>query len=150
MLTPRPKMNKHERQAKKNAYNRTYHAENKERLNENKKQYRRDNKERITAVQKQYYEDNRAAYINRAGLRKRKVAAINELLPGEWEAMVEECGNVCIVPGCENMPVTQDHVVPLSKGGRHHIVNLQPICLPCNVAKGTDTADYRIGVPDGL
>ncbi|WP_306317623.1 MULTISPECIES: HNH endonuclease [unclassified Streptomyces] len=28
-----------------------------------------------------------------------------------------------------------DHVIPLSKGGRHAIGNLMPACMPCNMSK---------------
>lgn len=32
--------------------------------------------------------------------------------------------------------ITFDHVVPLSKGGRHSIGNLLPACMKCNTSKG--------------
>jgi 5-methylcytosine-specific restriction endonuclease McrA len=43
--------------------------------------------------------------------------------------------------------ITQDHVVPLSKGGRNHISNIQPLCRPCNSSKSSSVVDYR---PDGF
>lgn len=33
--------------------------------------------------------------------------------------------------------IEQDHIVPLSRGGRHCIGNLQPLCSPCNKSKGS-------------
>jgi len=36
-----------------------------------------------------------------------------------------------------------DHVVPLAKGGDHHISNIQPLCYECNAFKGTQVRDYR-------
>jgi len=32
--------------------------------------------------------------------------------------------------------MTKDHIKPRSKGGSHALSNLQPMCSPCNVAKG--------------
>jgi 5-methylcytosine-specific restriction endonuclease McrA len=38
-----------------------------------------------------------------------------------------------------------DHVIPLSRGGRHSIGNLVPACAPCNLAKGPRLlADWRL------
>lgn len=38
-----------------------------------------------------------------------------------------------------------DHVIPLSRGGRHSIGNLLPACAPCNLAKGPRLlADWRL------
>lgn len=34
-------------------------------------------------------------------------------------------------------PLTQDHVIPLRRGGRHAIGNLLPACGTCNGSKGT-------------
>lgn len=40
----------------------------------------------------------------------------------------------CFVCG-SNDEIQIDHIVPISKGGRHSIGNLQPLCKQCNLAK---------------
>jgi 5-methylcytosine-specific restriction endonuclease McrA len=59
-----------------------------------------------------------------------------------WLEIREKLGNRCLCCGTtEN--ITVDHIVPLSQGGRHDADNVQPLCLRCNMAKGTKTIDYR-------
>jgi 5-methylcytosine-specific restriction endonuclease McrA len=61
----------------------------------------------------------------------------------EWRLLCDWFGNVCLCCG-EARPLTVDHVIPVSKGGRNTIDNLQPLCRSCNPSKGNrhDT-DYR-------
>lgn len=89
------------------------------------------------------YQKNREKVLFRNRRRELRIKAIDELSPGEWEKVVSDCNDTCIVPGCETSPVTMDHVVPLSKNGRHHIDNLQPLCSSCNDRKGVKEVDYR-------
>jgi 5-methylcytosine-specific restriction endonuclease McrA len=35
-------------------------------------------------------------------------------------------------------PLTIDHIIPKSKGGKNHISNYQPMCRPCNTDKGNN------------
>lgn len=37
--------------------------------------------------------------------------------------------------------ITVDHVVPLSRGGKHEIANLAPACVTCNCSKGAKTLE---------
>lgn len=59
----------------------------------------------------------------------------------DWIELCNLYGNVCLK--CGKNEVTMDHIVPVSKGGRHSIENLQPLCGSCNSSKGTKTIDYR-------
>jgi 5-methylcytosine-specific restriction endonuclease McrA len=41
--------------------------------------------------------------------------------------------------------ITVEHLIPLSRGGRHSIGNLAPSCKSCNSAKGTRTVmEFRL------
>lgn len=50
-----------------------------------------------------------------------------------------DCGRRCVycgtALGLEN--ATLDHVIPLSRGGSHHLGNLVAACQPCNQRKGS-------------
>lgn len=122
---------------------RKHYLENKERYAELRKKRYRENKPRYARYIKEWQQNNKNRRNLHARNRRQKLRVVDELNPGEWEAVVAQCGNVCIVPGCGTSPVTMDHVIPVSKGGRHHISNLQPLCSSCNSSKGVRDTDYR-------
>lgn len=61
----------------------------------------------------------------------------------EWDALVERFGNRCLCCGAQNVQLTADHIVPLSKGGSNFIENIQPLCFSCNSSKRVKIVDYR-------
>jgi hypothetical protein len=61
----------------------------------------------------------------------------------DWQALLEKHNHQCLSCHTTNIPLTQDHVIPLSKGGKHHIDNLQPLCQSCNSKKRDKVIDYR-------
>jgi len=57
----------------------------------------------------------------------------------EWVALLVAFENKCAY--CQaslgpDRPVTQDHIIPLTRGGTHDIGNINPACGPCNSQKG--------------
>ena len=63
--------------------------------------------------------------------------------PEQWEALKRACGGRCLRCG-RRTRLTRDHVVPVSKGGRGDIGNIQPLCWPCNRGKYQNATDYRL------
>lgn len=66
------------------------------------------------------------------------VSIIATLTADEWREILEQSGHCCVYcgkPFSESLPVTQDHVVPISKGGHHTKDNVVPSCKPCNSRK---------------
>jgi 5-methylcytosine-specific restriction endonuclease McrA len=67
--------------------------------------------------------------------RARIASVLATLTAAEWEAILEAAGRACIYCGSRNQ-LTQDHLMPLSRGGNHTAANVAPACLPCNLSKG--------------
>lgn len=83
------------------------------------------------------------AYIYTETRRARQLGNGGRFTSREWTELKAKYGNKCIVPGCERTDVTIDHIVHLSKGGKHSIENIQPLCKFHNSSKHTKIIDYR-------
>lgn len=81
---------------------------------------------------------------NHRNERARKAGATGVVTVEEFATLKD----YCLCCGRDDVLITVDHIVPISKGGLHHISNLQPLCKSCNSRKGTKTDDYRLGEHD--
>jgi 5-methylcytosine-specific restriction endonuclease McrA len=130
--------------------------DNPERVLENsRKQYHKDidksRKNRAARVRKWYAanpEQGRAAvakwkrenrdlataHENMRRARK-KNAGIYVILPKEIKRILNSSCSNC---GTRDK-ISFDHIIPLARGGRHSIGNLQPMCIPCNSSKNEKT-----------
>jgi len=66
---------------------------------------------------------------------RRRTVECYEILPGEWERTCARFRHECAYCGERPGRLTQDHVIALSRGGRHSIGNLVPSCQSCNSSK---------------
>jgi 5-methylcytosine-specific restriction endonuclease McrA len=74
--------------------------------------------------------------------RARLSGASGSVAATEWVALRARWGENCLKCGSVER-LQWDHVVPLARGGTHHITNLQRLCRRCNERKQASTADYR-------
>jgi len=94
------------------------------------------NKKRALESARRWVEENRdAANIIQARRRARKAAVVNTLTFEEWSEILNSFNNACAYCLRTDLPMTMDHVLPISKGGPHTAANVVPACKPCNCRK---------------
>lgn len=64
--------------------------------------------------------------------RRAKMQAIS---PELIEARFSMFGNACAYCGLDTCALEADHVIPLSRGGKHIPANIRPACRTCNSSK---------------
>lgn len=65
-----------------------------------------------------------------------EIAGIAHKTTRQKAFLIKKHGAVCMTPGCKNTTdLTQDHVIPKSKGGKNGLHNKQLLCRPCNEKK---------------
>ena len=118
-----------------------WHKNNRERKRLYDRAYREQNFERIAAKKKADFEIYKAKNqlkvraMSAANAHKRRTLLTNQIAAKDLISLTNRFGNRCAycrtVFSVENK-LEFDHVVPLSRGGRHSIGNLLPACLLCN------------------
>lgn len=144
-----------------NAASRAYYADNTVTVKANHAEWHRDNPEwsraqgarwkaanpKVLKVHKaRYYASHTEEYAAYGRqYRALELGALVGPIPTDIKAqLIEIYGPTCMVPGCENVDLQIDHIVPLSKGGAHAVDNFQLLCAWCNNSKGSRSSiDYR-------
>lgn len=125
---------------------RVWASQNKDYLREYNRKYRADRIEYFRAYSREWYRDNKFRVLSYQSNRK----YIKSLTPTgliltetEWDSLVLVYEGKCSYCHCNPPKLTQDHIVPLSKGGTHTMDNVVPACIRCNCIKGNkDLADF--------
>jgi 5-methylcytosine-specific restriction endonuclease McrA len=158
---PRPKATEAEKKARKAAYCKA----NAEKRRLAKAAWRRANVEQARAADAAYravrpevyrraarkwQQANPDAYqIIRSRADHKRRSRLADAGPGitlaEWKAIKAAQGFRCLLCGMVEplVKLTVDHVVPVSKGGRHEASNIQALCGPCNSHKRARVMDLR-------
>jgi 5-methylcytosine-specific restriction endonuclease McrA len=151
-----------DRKAYTKAYNKMYNESHKDKRIEYRKDYNETHKKEIAeyhkTYDKMYYEEHKGEvtlqqkrykhkyqqekpYIHRAHTRKRRLLHLNV----EGSHTYQEFLFLCVLVNWECSycrcaltlsTVTEDHVIPLTRGGSDDITNILPACKSCNSSKG--------------
>jgi 5-methylcytosine-specific restriction endonuclease McrA len=116
----------------------------------------KNNKQYYYSMSVKWRENNleKSRIIKLQAEHKRRALKLNALIDDfsfeKWLQRKEVFGNKCKYCGIEEtkeIKLTQDHVIPLSRGGKHMLANIVPACKSCNSRKGTKTIkewnDYK-------
>lgn len=127
-------------------YYKTYYQNNADKVKSRVTQHYREIPEQHRRRMKAYYQRHPEQFnVYSERRRARKAQTGGSYTPQEWKSLKAGYGSVCLCCGRgePDIKLHADHVVPLSKGGRNDISNIQPLCRFCNSSKGTKTIDYR-------
>lgn len=112
------------------------------------KSYEKHKEEKLAYSKKWRMENNDKRIFYEKSRRARIYGAeINDFNKRQWEEVLSEHGNFCHYCGRDDVRMTMDHVIPLSKGGNHTKSNIVPACLSCN-SKKNNRLDF-IGAING-
>jgi 5-methylcytosine-specific restriction endonuclease McrA len=120
---------------------RDHHRTHREQHRNTKRLKREADPERALALQRarsrRWYKNNRAKAALGSAVRRARERRIDArvVTDRDWIRTVRRFGGLCAY--CQERSWTErDHVIPLSRNGRHAIGNLLPVCGPCNRSKG--------------
>jgi 5-methylcytosine-specific restriction endonuclease McrA len=136
-----------------NGRRRAAYAQNPEPARRAMQAYYRRHEANLRSKRRDYYAANREAVIasvmrwatrnpDRANeikgrRRARKAAGDTRVVTvRDWRRVCARHHNCCAYCGAGGK-LTQDHVIPIARGGRHAIGNLLPACGACNFSKGS-------------
>lgn len=111
---------RYKNKAKISEYNKTYNLENAEKVKQASKRWKQENPEKCVIIKQ------------RRLARKKQLP--HTLTIEQWSACKEYFNNLCCYCG-EEKQLTQDHFIPLSKGGEYTCNNIVPACQWCNTSK---------------
>lgn len=124
----------------------SFYDKNKEAQQERARSFYSKHKEHYASTMREWRQNNRERMRSHWAKRRllKKLQRDETLV--DYSTVLERDGYVCYL--CEKCvepdDVHMDHVIPLSKGGRHSIDNLRVTHSKCNLAKGVKSLDeYR-------
>lgn len=114
------------------------------------REWKRANRERMLAYNRAWCRTHPEVIKERTS-RRRALKAGATTVPftaADWTAIVAAQAGACAYCGDDSAPLTQDHVVPLSRGGDHSATNIVGACRSCNCRKRDLPLDEFLALMD--
>jgi hypothetical protein len=134
----------------KHAKDREYYKKNSDNIKSHVAKWYKNNKQHVLKYQKQHQENNKDYYRDIKNICNHKRRAYKKQLPNsfnknDWTTCKESFNHQCAYCGKHLKNLTQDHFIPISKGGEYTKNNIIPACGSCNYSK--QDADFEIWYP---
>lgn len=152
--TPEDVLHKHEYYAKHRdevlRSSRKWAVEHPDKRLEVQRKYRGGHIEKLSlansAYKKSHPEKVRQWNEKRRALQYDKTPIAELLTEAQWRDILDQYRHRCAYCGKKSERLTMDHVIPLSKGGKHSANNVVPACQHCNSSKGAKTPEEWFGL----
>jgi 5-methylcytosine-specific restriction endonuclease McrA len=93
-------------------------------------------KKRHPDAWRKYYDPLRARLSASATRARHLGMRADRISESDWAAILDYFGHRCAYCLSDAIPLEQDHVLALTKGGQHTVDNIVPACGRCNKRKG--------------
>jgi len=108
---------------------------NKEKRHNQTSAWMRANRAKMNEAYKRWYIKNQATLRKTAHQRYELYGKSNFSFE-QWLEILDRFNYCCAYCSRSDVKLTMDHVIPLSRGGKHEAENIVPACKPCNSKKG--------------
>lgn len=120
-----------------------------DRIKKSASEWQKANPERARTKKNAWAKTEKGKLLGKSTFHRRRARKLNaggSFTRTEFKALCTATGNRCLCCGqaVGLAKLTADHIVALVAGGHNGIGNIQPLCMPCNKAKGTETMNYLI------
>jgi len=135
---------------KKSAYGKAYYADNKDRIAAYHLRHRKNNTEAYAERNRRWSKANPEKRLsNKHSRRAREAGADGFFTPADITHIFQKQDGKCVYCQCElHKKFHRDHIIAISEGGSNWPSNIQLLCGPCNISKGTKSHDefvaYRL------